>query len=89
MAYTGQSHFSSQTHDRVWDRFRSNDPDVLDALGTIKDLAREAATALAHADWLALAAVIDENWRHQQRLDATISSPRVRDVETSDPSASR
>jgi len=81
IAYTGQSHFSSHTHGRVWDAFRAGNPEVVEALGVIRDLGAAAANALRAGDWRALAATIDENWRQQQRLDDTISTPAVRRVE--------
>jgi len=81
IAFTGESHFSSQTHRRVWDAYHAGRPDVVDALRTMRDLGVAAARALAAGDWRALADVVDENWRHQQRLDATISTPAVRRVE--------
>lgn len=81
IAYTGQSHFSSQTHARVWDAFRDGRPDVVDALLVIRELGASAAAALRAGQWRALAAVVDENWRQQQRLDGTISTPAVRVVE--------
>ncbi len=81
IAYTGQSHFSSHTHGRVWDAFRAGSPEVVEALGVIRDLGAAAATALRAGDWRALAATIDENWRQQQRLDRTISTAAVQRVE--------
>lgn len=81
IAYTGQSHFSSQTHERVWTAYETGDPDVTDALATLRDLGTEAAGALRAADWRRLAGIVDENWRQQQRLDRTISTQRVAQVE--------
>jgi D-glycero-alpha-D-manno-heptose-7-phosphate kinase len=81
IAYTGHSHFSAQTHRRVWAAYAEGRDDVVDALRSIRDLGGAAADALRRADWPALAAVMDENWRHQQRLDGTISTPGVRTVE--------
>jgi D-glycero-alpha-D-manno-heptose-7-phosphate kinase len=47
----------------------------------MRDLATEAADMMRAGDWRGLAAVVDENWKQQQRLDATITSPRVQHVE--------
>jgi D-glycero-alpha-D-manno-heptose-7-phosphate kinase len=82
VAYTGQSHFSSQTHRRVWDAYAAGRPDVVDALRAIRDLGREAAAALRAADWRGLGRVVDENWRQQRRLDSSISTPALQRVET-------
>lgn len=81
LAYTGRSHFSSQTHDRVWARYAENDPDVTEALATLRELPEQAGGALESGDWRALAEVIDENWTQQQRLDATIATPHTREIE--------
>lgn len=81
LAYTGRSHFSSQTHDRVWQRFEAGDRDVTDALAGLHALAAEAAQALEAGDWQRLAQVVNENWRRQQQLDVTIATPRTREMD--------
>jgi D-glycero-alpha-D-manno-heptose-7-phosphate kinase len=80
IAYTGHSHFSSATHERVWQGYE-READVADALRTIRDLAEPAARALEGARWRELARLVSENWAQQQRLDATISTPRVQGIE--------
>lgn len=81
IAYTGQSHFSAQTHRRVWTAYAEARRDTVEALRAIRDLGTAAAEAISAADWPRLARVVDDNWVQQQRLDATISTPRVRTVE--------
>lgn len=81
VAYTGQSHFSSQTHRRVWEAYLAGRAEVVEALRAIRDLGAAAAPALEAGDWRELARVVDENWRQQQRLDPTISTPAVDRVE--------
>jgi D-glycero-alpha-D-manno-heptose-7-phosphate kinase len=81
VAYTGHSHFSAQTHRRVWDAYEAGRPDVVEALHALRDLGAAAATALRAGDWGRLAAAVDENWQQQQRLDATICTEGVRRVE--------
>ncbi len=81
IAFTGHSHFSAQTHQRVWAAYGEGRPDVVSALRGIRDLGATAGDALRRADWRALASVMDENWRLQQCLDGTISTPGVRRVE--------
>lgn len=81
VAYTGQSHFSSQTHRRVWDAYGEGRAGVVEALHTIRDLGGAAASALRDGDWRELARVVDENWRQQQRLDGTIATPILQRVE--------
>ncbi len=81
LAYTGQSHFSSQTHARVWNAFEAGEADTTDALATMYDLVASASRAIESGDWRALAHCVDENWRQQQRLDMTIATPRTRGIE--------
>lgn len=82
IAYTGQSHFSAQTHRRVWTAYADGRPETVDALRAIRDLGTAAGAAIRAGDWPGLARVVDANWAEQQRLDATISTPGVRVVET-------
>lgn len=81
IVYTGQSHFSAQTHQRVWAAYAEGRTDIVEALRAIRDLGAAAAAALAAGDWRQLAAIVDANWVQQQRLDATIATPAVRAVE--------
>jgi len=81
VAYTGQSHFSAQTHARVWTAYREGHPDIVDALRTIRDLGGAAAGALRAGNWSELARIVDANWTQQQRLDGTMTTPAVRSVE--------
>jgi D-glycero-alpha-D-manno-heptose-7-phosphate kinase len=82
LVYSGQTHFSSQTHARVWGAYNSGDPTVIDAIRCIRDAAREAGQAVEAGDWRKLAALVDENWRNQQRLDATMVTPATTAIET-------
>lgn len=81
LLYTGQSHFSSATHERVWQAYARNDSTIRAALATIRELGSQAAEALEAGDWERLAEVVNENWRHQQRLDATISTTQGQRIE--------
>ena len=81
LVYTGESHFSSRTHARVWEAYESGDATVVEALKTIRDLASPAASALSAGEWVRLAEVVDENWRQQQRLHPSMSTPSIRKLE--------
>jgi D-glycero-alpha-D-manno-heptose-7-phosphate kinase len=82
LVYSGQTHFSSQTHARVWGAYNSGDPNVIDAIRCIRDAAREAGHAVEAGNWRKLASLVDENWRNQQRLDATMLTPATTAIET-------
>jgi D-glycero-alpha-D-manno-heptose-7-phosphate kinase len=81
LVYTGQSHFSPATHERVWRAYESGDRTVTDALRALRALGPAAAQTIEAGDWRGLADVIDDNWAQQQRLDATISIPTTRAIE--------
>jgi len=81
LVYTGQSHFSSQTHDRVWGSYAAGDRSVTASLLGIKDVAARTSAIIEAGDWRGLAELIDENWSHQKYLDATICTPGMQAVE--------
>ena len=81
LVYTGHSHFSSATHERVWQAYSEGEATVTETLHTLRDLAAPAAGALEAGDWKELASLVDENWRQQQRLDATIATQKTREIE--------
>ncbi len=81
LIYTGQTHFSSKTHDRVWNSYRASDAEVTSALHTIRDVADAAHGALKTGNYRRLADLVDENWRQQQRLDPTIATSKMREIE--------
>lgn len=81
LVYTGESHFSSDTHERVWDAFHRRRDGVTEAIAAMRDLAGEASAALRTADWEGLASAVDRNWMHQQRLDPSITTADIRRIE--------
>ncbi|MFQ5702404.1 MAG: hypothetical protein ACE5HT_00100 [Gemmatimonadales bacterium] len=81
LIYTGHTHFSSQTHSRVWQAYDDGDPRVVEAIREIRDVARMAGDVLEAGNWRRLAELIDENWRCQQRLDGTMATPVTRTIE--------
>ena len=81
LAYTGESHFSSATHRRVWSAWEAGEARVRDALRAIRDLATGVPERLEAGDWEGVAALVDENWIQQRALDATISTPRTQEIE--------
>ena len=81
LVYTGQSHFSSKTHDRVWESYRSNRGEIGDAVRAMRDLVAPLSDALEAREWREVARLVDENWRQQQRLDATICTEGTQKIE--------
>lgn len=81
LVYSGQSHFSSRTHQRVWTAFEAGTPGVLDTLRAIQQVGTEIGAPFNAGDWRGVAALVNENWRLQQALDATIATPTTRKIE--------
>jgi len=81
LVHTGQSHFSSRTHARVWEAFEAGEVQVTSALAVMRDLVAPAAKAIESGNWPSLAELVAENWREQQQLDPTITTPRTREIE--------
>ncbi|UCG87285.1 MAG: hypothetical protein JSW71_01700 [Gemmatimonadota bacterium] len=77
LAYVGRSFFTARTHARVSSACESRDPSVVGAIRAMRDVAREAGKVIEAGDWRQLAALTDENWRHQRLLDATMVTPET------------
>ena len=81
LLYTGKSHFSSETHARVWGSFHGGNASVAGAIRAMRDVARQVGPVLESGDWHRLGELMDENWRNQQLLDATMFTATIRDVD--------
>ncbi len=81
IVYTGHSHFSSETHERVWNEYRDGGRVVVEALAQMRGLAENAAEQLERGEWEALAETVDSNWKAQQRLHPTIATPDAAAIE--------
>jgi len=81
LVYTGASHFSSQTHARVWESFHVSETRVVEAIRGIRDVARELGPVLQAGNWRELASLVDDNWRCQQLLDPTMYTPAIREMD--------
>jgi D-glycero-alpha-D-manno-heptose-7-phosphate kinase len=81
LAYSGESHFSSETHRRVWSGYAEHRPAVIDALHTIKEIGAALAKPMEAGNWREIGRLVDENWVQQQRLDATISTNATQQIE--------
>ncbi|MSR05698.1 MAG: hypothetical protein EXR93_01305 [Gemmatimonadetes bacterium] len=81
LVYTGQSHFSSKTHERVWRAFEAGEAGTLDALEGIHEAGTEIGARVDAGDWQGVAQVMDDNWRLQQALDVTIATDMTKRIE--------
>jgi D-glycero-alpha-D-manno-heptose-7-phosphate kinase len=81
LVYTGKTHFSSQTHARVWESFHAGESRVIEAIRGMRDAACEVGPVLEAGGWRELASLVDDNWRCQQLLDATMFTPATREID--------
>ncbi len=81
LLYTGRTHFSSHTHARVWESFHGGNAAVAGAIRAMRDIARQVGPALESGDWRRLGELMDENWRNQQLLDATMFTAAISGVD--------
>lgn len=77
LVYTGRSRLSGDIHSHVWGNFAAKEPTVVGAIERMKVLARHAKDALISGDIRALADVVNENWRCQKQLHASVTTPEL------------
>ncbi len=78
---TGRSRVSGETIARVAAAYEGGNRAVIGALRALKDVAAAMAEALRAADVARVGALLTENWRHQQALDAGMCTPDMARLE--------
>jgi D-glycero-alpha-D-manno-heptose-7-phosphate kinase len=74
LCYTGASRFSGDTIGRVMRAYQRGDAGIAGALGGIRRVAEDMASALRAADLVRVGALLSHNWRLQQALDPGMST---------------
>ncbi len=82
LCYTGRSRVSGDTIARVMAAYERGEPRVTGALRAMKDLAAAMAEALRAGDTARVAALLSENWTHQQTLDPAMCTPEMARLES-------
>jgi D-glycero-alpha-D-manno-heptose-7-phosphate kinase len=82
LCYTGKSRVSGATIARVMAAYERGDPAVTGALRAMKDVAAAMAEALRLGDAIRVAALLSENWKHQQTLDPEMRTPEMARLES-------
>jgi len=82
LCYTGRSRVSGATIARVMAAYERGDPRVTGALRAIRDVAGAMAEALRAGDAVRVAALLSDNWMHQQTLDPGMRTPEMAELET-------
>lgn len=78
--YTGQSRISGETITAVLDAYRDRDPNVLECLQRMRELAEQMADALGHGHVDKLGALVAEQWKYQRALHPAIPTPAIDEV---------
>jgi D-glycero-alpha-D-manno-heptose-7-phosphate kinase len=81
LCYTGASRFSGATIGRVMRAYERGDGEVAGALDGLRAVAERTVDALRAGDLARLGALLSENWRLQQRLDAGMCTPEMARLE--------
>jgi D-glycero-alpha-D-manno-heptose-7-phosphate kinase len=81
LCYTGQSRVSGATIARVMAAYEGGDRRVTGALRAMRDVAEAMVEALRAADLARVGEYLNENWRHQQALDAGMCTPGMARLE--------
>jgi D-glycero-alpha-D-manno-heptose-7-phosphate kinase len=81
LCYTSASRFSGTTIARVMQAYERGERQVRTALQGLRDVAEQMALALSAGDGDAVGKLMTENWRHQQALDAQMSTPEMARLE--------
>lgn len=81
LCYTGTSRVSGATIARVMAAYERGDGGVTGALRALKDVAAGMAEALRGADLARVAALLSDNWKHQQALDPEMRTPEMARLE--------
>ncbi|HEX4575524.1 MAG TPA: hypothetical protein VH158_10350, partial [Gemmatimonadales bacterium] len=81
LCFTGRSRVSGETVARVMAAYERGERAVTGALRALKDAAAAMAEALRAADLARVAALLGENWRHQQTLDGAMATPEMARLE--------
>jgi len=82
LCYTGRSRVSGATIARVMAAYERGDPRVTGALRAMKDVAAGMAEALRAGDATRVAALLSDNWAHQQTLDPRMRTPEMAQLES-------
>jgi D-glycero-alpha-D-manno-heptose-7-phosphate kinase len=83
LCYTGASHFSGTTIERVMRAYERGEPAIAHALHGMRDVAEAMEAALTAADSVRIGRLLSENWAHQRSLDPNMCTADMARLEES------
>ncbi|MDO8588896.1 MAG: hypothetical protein Q7T82_17860 [Armatimonadota bacterium] len=77
LCYTGRPRLSSNIHENVWGAYRRGEAKTINALYNLRNVAIRMKTVLETGDLNEFAELLNQNWRHQKDLDASVTNPQI------------
>ncbi|NLC57003.1 MAG: hypothetical protein GX774_09220 [Armatimonadetes bacterium] len=77
LCYTGKPRLSSSIHHDVWGNYRSGNPDTVNALYNLRNVAIRMRTVLLEGDLAEFGDLLNQNWRHQRALHPSITNAQI------------
>ncbi|HZP83139.1 MAG TPA: hypothetical protein VFB21_15970 [Chthonomonadaceae bacterium] len=77
LCYTGKPRLSGNIHENVWGAFRRGVPETVNALYYLRNCAIRMRTVLLEGNIEEFADLLNQNWKHQKSLDASITNAQI------------
>ncbi len=77
LAYTGKPRLSGNIHEHVWGAYRAGVPETINALYNLRNVAIRVKTVLEKGDVNEFAELLNQNWKHQKQLDASVTNEQI------------
>lgn len=77
LAYTGKPRLSGNIHEHVWGAYRAGVPETINALYNLRNVAIRMRTVLENGDVNEFAELLNQNWKHQKQLDASVTNEQI------------
>lgn len=80
LAYTGKCRLSGNIHEHVWGAYRAGVPETVNALYNLRNVAIRMKTVLENGDLDEFGELLNQNWKHQKQLDASITNEQMEEL---------
>jgi len=80
LCYSGESRLSGDTNTKMIDAYKSGNPTVVEALRTVKRVARDGARSLRGEDLEKFAGLLNEEYEARVRLSPAVLTPRMEEM---------
>lgn len=77
LCYTGKSRLSGDVHRKVVDAYNSKEPETLDALRNLRNIAQRMKDALLNGNLETFGLLLSENWENQKALHPSVTNPQI------------